>query len=56
VKGTPDDPMSRREVVDKALDLVEPHLGKDLARDLIETTLNVEKLDGLSRLRPLLQG
>jgi 2-methylcitrate dehydratase PrpD len=56
VKGTPANPMTRQEVVDKALDLVEPSLGKARSLKLIETVLGLDTVDraGLA-LRPLLQ-
>jgi 2-methylcitrate dehydratase PrpD len=56
VKGTPANPMSRQEVVDKAIDLVEPSLGKARSRQLVDTVMGLETIDrvGLA-LRPLLQ-
>jgi 2-methylcitrate dehydratase PrpD len=56
VKGTPANPRSRQEVVDKAIDLVEPSLGKTRSRQLVDTVMGLETIDrvGLA-LRPLLQ-
>jgi 2-methylcitrate dehydratase PrpD len=56
VKGTPANPMSRQEVVDKAIDLVEPTLGKARSLELVDMVMGLDKVDraGLA-LRPLLQ-
>jgi 2-methylcitrate dehydratase PrpD len=56
VKGTPDNPMSRREVVEKSLDLVAPILGKERGEKLIAAIVGIEGIDNVLALRPLLQG
>lgn len=54
--GTPANPMSRQEVADKALDLVEPVIGKARGKELIATLLEIDRVDDVVRtLRPLLQ-
>jgi Uncharacterized protein involved in propionate catabolism len=56
VRGTPDNPMSREEVVDKALDLVCPVLGNEQGRSLVTTVLALETVDDLvGTLHPLLK-
>jgi 2-methylcitrate dehydratase PrpD len=55
VRGTPRNPMSRAEVIDKARDLIAPILGRDKSKRLIETVFAVETMTDLRRLRPLLQ-
>ena len=45
VRGTPDDPMTRAEVMEKAEDLMAPILGKAQATEL---TRQVMALDGLA--------
>jgi 2-methylcitrate dehydratase PrpD len=55
VRGTPRNPMSRVEVVDKARDLTAPVLGPETSDRLIETVLAIETLSHVRQLRPLLQ-
>lgn len=55
VKGTPDNPMTREEVIHKSRDLIEPILGREQCEKLIESVLNIESMDNVSALRPLLQ-
>ncbi len=56
VKGTPDNPMTRQEVIDKALDLVGPVLGSEKGRKLVETVIGIERVEDLvATLRPLLK-
>ena len=55
VKGTPDNPMSRREVVEKSLDLIAPILGKERGEKLVATITAIERVDDVVALRPLLQ-
>jgi 2-methylcitrate dehydratase PrpD len=55
VRGTPRNPMSRAEVIDKARDLTAPVLGRETAERLIETVLAIETLASFRQLRPLLQ-
>lgn len=55
VRGTPENPMSRDEVVAKARDLVAPLLGANKCTRLIETTLQLDSVRDIRELRPLLQ-
>src|SRR5205823_5999542 len=55
VRGTPENPMTRDEVVAKCRDLTVPLLGKDKSAKLIETVLNLEKIKNVREIRPLLQ-
>jgi 2-methylcitrate dehydratase PrpD len=55
VRGTPENPMTRDEVVAKCRDLTEPSLGKTQSAKLIEAVLNIERVRNLRELRPLLQ-
>jgi 2-methylcitrate dehydratase PrpD len=55
VRGTPRNPMSRAEVVDKARDLIAPVLGGETAERLIATVYEIETVAEIRKLRPLLQ-
>jgi 2-methylcitrate dehydratase PrpD len=55
VRGTPENPMSREEIIDKARDLIVPVLGADQGSRLIDTVLGLERLATIRDLRPLLQ-
>jgi 2-methylcitrate dehydratase PrpD len=55
VRGTPENPMSREEVVAKARDLIVPVLGAAKCDALLEKLLNLESLKDVRDLRPLLQ-
>jgi 2-methylcitrate dehydratase PrpD len=55
VRGTTRNPMTEEEIVDKAKDLMTPFLGEDQTRRLIDAVLNLEKIDDIRKLRPLLQ-
>jgi 2-methylcitrate dehydratase PrpD len=56
VKGTPDNPMTRQEVIDKAIDLVGPVLGPEKGRKLVKTVIGIDHVDDLvATLRPLLK-
>jgi 2-methylcitrate dehydratase PrpD len=55
VRGTPEDPMSRDEVVAKARDLMVPVLGAGTSAKLIETVFAIEQTKNMRELRPLLQ-
>ncbi len=55
VRGTPENPMSREEVVAKARDLMVPVLGEDKSAKLIDRMLNLETVKDVRELRPLLQ-
>jgi len=55
VRGTPRNPMTRAEVIDKAHDLTAPVLGREKSERLIETVFAIEGVAGIRSLRPLLQ-
>jgi 2-methylcitrate dehydratase PrpD len=55
VRGTPDNPMTRDEVVAKCRDLTEPSLGKSQSARLIDAVMNIERVRNVRELRPLLQ-
>jgi 2-methylcitrate dehydratase PrpD len=55
VRGTPDNPMSRDEVIAKARDLMEPYLGKEQTNRLVNTVFELEKVEDVRSLRSLLQ-
>ena len=55
VRGTPENPMTREEVVAKARDLITPVLGAAKTARLIETVLTLETVKDIRQLRPLLQ-
>jgi 2-methylcitrate dehydratase PrpD len=55
VRGTAENPMTREEVVEKCRNLISPILGKAQCSSLIEKVLNLEAVNNLVELRPLLQ-
>ena len=55
VRGTPGNPMTRDEIVEKARDLIVPVLGADKCSRLIETIYALEQVRDVRELRPLLQ-
>ena len=55
VRGTPQNPMSREEVVAKARDLMNPVLGAPASGKLIDTVLGFESVKDVRELRPLLR-
>jgi 2-methylcitrate dehydratase PrpD len=55
VRGTPRNPMTRNEVIDKARDLMTPVLGRDTTSRLTDTIFDIEKLKEVRGLRRLLQ-
>jgi 2-methylcitrate dehydratase PrpD len=55
VRGTPRNPMSRTEVIDKARDLITPILGRTKAERLIETVYEIESVSDVRMFRSLLQ-
>jgi 2-methylcitrate dehydratase PrpD len=55
VRGTPRNPMSRAEVIDKARDLTAPILGREKSERLIETVYAIETVTDIRSLRPLIQ-
>ena len=55
VRGTPRNPMTRTEVIDKARDLTAPILGREKSEKLIETVFAIETITDVRSLRLLLQ-
>jgi len=55
VRGTPENPMTREELVTKATDLIAPVFGAAQAGKLVERVMNLEKVKNIRELRPLLQ-
>jgi 2-methylcitrate dehydratase PrpD len=55
VRGTPENPMSREEIVAKARDLVTPVFGADKCNRLIEIIFKLDDVRDVRELRPLLQ-
>jgi 2-methylcitrate dehydratase PrpD len=55
VRGTPRNPMTRTEVIDKARDLIAPVLGGETSQRLIETIFAIEDVPDVRKLRRLLQ-
>jgi 2-methylcitrate dehydratase PrpD len=56
VRGTPENPMTRDEVVAKARELMAPVLGATTCSNLIERVLALDTVKDVRELRPLLQG
>jgi 2-methylcitrate dehydratase PrpD len=55
VRGTAANPMDAQEVEDKARDLMAPILGASRTRELIATIGNLDRMDSVLSLRPLLR-
>jgi hypothetical protein len=55
VRGTPRNPMTRNEVIDKARDLMTPVLGRDNTTRLTDTIFDIEKVTEVRALRRMLQ-
>ena len=55
VRGTPRNPMSRAEVIEKSRSLTAPILGRAKSERLIETVYAIESVTDVRRLRPLLE-
>jgi 2-methylcitrate dehydratase PrpD len=55
VRGTAQNPMTRKEVDTKSYDLLAPILGKTRARKLCDTVWDLERVKDLRALRPLLK-
>jgi 2-methylcitrate dehydratase PrpD len=55
VRGTPQNPMTREEVVAKAKDLITPVMGVAGATKLVERVMNFESVKSIREMRPLLQ-
>lgn len=54
VRGTKDNPMTTAEIEKKGIDLMVPVLGKERAKKLIDEIWNLEKVNDIRQLRPLL--
>jgi len=54
-RGTPENPMTREEIVAKARDLITPILGAEKSSKLIARILDLDKVKNMRDLRPLLQ-
>ncbi|HEY1290609.1 MAG TPA: MmgE/PrpD family protein [Burkholderiales bacterium] len=54
VRGTPDNPMARAEVDAKSYDLLEPVIGRGKARRLCDAVWNLDRIEDVRSLRPLL--
>lgn len=52
-KGSPDNPLNRNEVAEKALDLMAPVIGAARSRKLIETLYDVTRVEDVRALRKL---
>ncbi len=55
VRGTPQNPMTREEVVAKAKDLITPVMGVARATKLVERVMNFESVKNIREMRLLLQ-
>jgi len=55
VRGTPRNPMSRAEVIDKARDLTTPVLGQEQTKRLIDTVYGLDTVADIRTLGRLLQ-
>ena len=55
VRGSAENPMSTKEVVTKARDLMSPLLGAERSRKLIDAVMNVENVADVRSLGPMLQ-
>jgi 2-methylcitrate dehydratase PrpD len=55
VRGTPDNPMTRAEVDAKGYDLLAPAIGRGRARKLCDAVWNLDQIDDVRSLRPLLR-
>jgi 2-methylcitrate dehydratase PrpD len=55
VRGTPENPMTRDEIIAKAKDLIAPILGAAKCSSLIEKVFHLETVTDIRELRPLLQ-
>jgi len=55
VRGTPEHPISKDEIVAKAIDLITPVLGAETCTNLIEKVFGLEQMKDVREPRPLLQ-
>jgi 2-methylcitrate dehydratase PrpD len=56
VKGFPEHPFDRKDVEEKALELVTPVLGTDRARELCDTVWKIEEIKNVRKLAELISG
>jgi 2-methylcitrate dehydratase PrpD len=54
VRGTPENPMTREEIENKAYSLIEPIIGAGRTRDLLDRIRSLESVTSARGLRPLL--
>jgi 2-methylcitrate dehydratase PrpD len=55
VRGTPDNPMTREEVVAKARELMAPVLGEKVCLSLIDRVLGLDSVKDIRELQPQLR-
>ena len=55
VRGTPENPMTRDEILTKARDLITPVLGAEKCAGLLQKIFDLENVSDIRTLRPLLQ-
>jgi 2-methylcitrate dehydratase PrpD len=55
VRGTAENPMSRQEIIAKATGLIAPVLGREQSQKLIAAIFELERVNNIRDLRPLLQ-
>jgi 2-methylcitrate dehydratase PrpD len=55
VRGTPENPMSKEEVIAKATDLMTPILGTDRCKNLLQRILSVDAVRNIGEMTPLLK-
>ena len=55
VRGTPENPMTRDEILAKARDLIAPVLGAEKCSSLLAKIFDLESVSDIRQLRPLLQ-
>jgi 2-methylcitrate dehydratase PrpD len=55
VRGTPENPMTRDEILAKARDLITPVLGAEKCAALLHKIFDLESVSDIRTLRPLLQ-
>jgi 2-methylcitrate dehydratase PrpD len=55
VRGTPDNPMTTKEIEEKAVDLVSSITGRERANGLVEAIRRLDKTTSVRELQPLLQ-
>jgi 2-methylcitrate dehydratase PrpD len=56
VRGTPDNPMTTKEIEEKAIDLVAPITGRERANGLVDAIRRLDNIGSVRELRPLLRG